>query len=65
MKKMYDKAGSIILVETTMGNPKDFCVLRPRREDERGERHGDVSGAHLPQLRRAAASAGTPAPRPP
>ena len=30
---------TILRVETTIGNPKDFCVLRPRREDERGERH--------------------------
>lgn len=39
--KMYDKAGSILRVETTIGNPKDFSVLRPRHEDEGGERHGD------------------------
>jgi hypothetical protein len=29
--KMYDKAGTILRIETTIGNPKDFCVLRPRR----------------------------------
>jgi len=45
--KMYDKAGSILRIETTIGNPKDFCVLRPRREDERGERHDDATGAEL------------------
>lgn len=45
--KMYDKAGRILRVETTIGNPKDFCVLRPRREDERGERHDDATGAQL------------------
>jgi hypothetical protein len=45
--KMYDKAGSILRIETTIGNPKDFCVLRPRREDERGERHDEVTGAEL------------------
>lgn len=45
--KMYDKAGSILRIETTIGNPKDFCVLRPRREDERGERHDAATGAQL------------------
>lgn len=45
--KMYDKAGCILRVETTIGNPKDFCVLRPRREDERGERHDAATGAQL------------------
>ena len=45
--KMYDKAGCILRIETTIGNPKDFCVLRPRREDERGERHDDAAGAQL------------------
>jgi hypothetical protein len=45
--KMYDKAARILRVETTIGNPKDFCVLRPRREDERGERHDDRRGAEL------------------
>jgi hypothetical protein len=45
--KMYDKAGSILRVETTIGNPKDFCVRRPRREDERGERHDAATGAEL------------------
>lgn len=45
--KMYDKAGRILRVETTIGNPKDFCVLRPRREDERGQRHDAATGAQL------------------
>lgn len=45
--KMYDKAGAILRVETTIGNPKDFCVLRPRREDERGERLDAAAGAQL------------------
>jgi hypothetical protein len=45
--KMYDKAGTILRIETTIGNPKDFCVLRPRREDERGQRHDDVTGSQL------------------
>lgn len=45
--KMYDKAGCILRVETTIGNPKDFCVLRPRREDERGERHDAATGTQL------------------
>ena len=45
--KMYDKAGSILRIETTIGNPKDFAVLRPRREDEGGERHSPKRGAQL------------------
>jgi hypothetical protein len=45
--KMYDKAGSILRIETTIGNPKDFAVLRPRREDEGGERHRAEEGATL------------------
>jgi uncharacterized MnhB-related membrane protein len=45
--KMYDKAGRILRVETTIGNPKDFAVLRPRREDEGGERHTAERGAQL------------------
>jgi hypothetical protein len=45
--KMYDKAGRILRVETTIGNPKDFCVLRPRSEDERGQRHDAATGAQL------------------
>lgn len=31
--KMYDKGGSILRVETTMANPADFKVLRPRRDE--------------------------------
>lgn len=45
--KMYDKAGSILRGETTIGNPQDFWVRRPRREDEGGERHDEATGAHL------------------
>jgi hypothetical protein len=45
--KMYDKAGQVLRIETTIGNPKDFQVLRPRREDERGERHNEVEGQKL------------------
>jgi hypothetical protein len=45
--KMYDKAPNLLRIETTIGNPKDFAVLRPRREDEGGERHGAAAGAQL------------------
>jgi|MudIll2142460700_1097286.scaffolds.fasta_scaffold11556_2 hypothetical protein len=45
--KMYDKAGSLLRIETTIGNPKDFAVLRPRREDEGGARHSPKKGAQL------------------
>ncbi len=45
--KMYDKAGCILRIETTIGNPKDFWVRRPRREDERGQRHNEATGAQL------------------
>lgn len=31
--KMYDKAGSVLRVETTIGNPDDFKVYRPRQDD--------------------------------
>ena len=31
--KMYDKAGCILRVETTMANTSDFKVLRPRHDD--------------------------------
>jgi len=31
--KMYDKAGSILRVETTIANPKAFKVYRPRQDD--------------------------------
>jgi hypothetical protein len=31
--KMYDKAGSILRVETTIGRTTDFKVLRPRHDD--------------------------------
>jgi hypothetical protein len=30
--KMYDKAGSVLRVETTLAEPKDFKVLRPRQD---------------------------------
>lgn len=45
--KMYDKAGRLLRVEATMGNPKDFCVLRPRREDEGGHRLTKTEGEQL------------------
>jgi len=45
--KMYDKAGKILRVETTIGNPKDFSVRRPRGEDERGEKHDPAKGKEL------------------
>jgi hypothetical protein len=35
--KMYDKAGRILRVETTMGNTSDFKVLRPRHDDPDGK----------------------------
>lgn len=35
--KMYDKAGTILRVETTMGNPSDFKVFRPRNDDPDGK----------------------------
>lgn len=34
--KMYDKAGSVLRVETTIANPKDFKVLRPPHDDPNG-----------------------------
>jgi len=35
--KMYDKAGCILRVETTMANTADFKVLRPRHDDPDGK----------------------------
>ena len=35
--KMYDKAGSILRVETTTANPTDFKVLRPPHDDPDGK----------------------------
>ena len=35
--KMYDKAGSVLCVETTIGQTNDFKVLRPRHDDPEGE----------------------------
>ena len=35
--KMYDKAGSVLRVETTIGDPTDFKVLRPRQDDQDGK----------------------------
>lgn len=35
--KMYDKAGSVLRVETTLGNPNDFKVLRPSGHDPDGK----------------------------
>jgi len=31
--KMYDKGGSVLRLETTLANPADFKVLRPRHDD--------------------------------
>jgi len=33
--KMYDKAGRVLRVETTIGNPAEFKVLRPRQRARR------------------------------
>lgn len=35
--KMYDKAGSVFRVETTIGDPTDFKVFRPRHDDPDGK----------------------------
>ena len=35
--KMYDKGGSVLRVETTLANVKDFKVLRPRRDESTAE----------------------------
>ena len=35
--KMYDKAGSVLRVETTIAKPDDFKVLRPRHDDPHGK----------------------------
>lgn len=35
--KAYDKAGSILRVETTMNEPDDFKVFRPKEGDPRGK----------------------------
>ncbi len=32
--KMYDKAGSVLRIETTLANPKDFKVYRPRQDGD-------------------------------
>ena len=45
--KMYDKAGCLLRVETTIGHPKDFRVLRPRGEDEDGARHTAAEASKL------------------
>jgi hypothetical protein len=34
--KMYNKAGSVLRVETTLGNPGDFRVFRPPHNDPNG-----------------------------
>lgn len=31
--KMYDKGGSVLRIETTIGDPNDFKVFRPRQND--------------------------------
>ncbi len=36
--KIYDKAGSVLRVETTINNPRDFKVYRPKEGDESGEK---------------------------
>lgn len=35
--KMYDKAGSVLRVETTIGNPAPFKVYRPRQDSTDGQ----------------------------
>lgn len=35
--KMYDKAGSVLRVETTIAKTDDFKVLRPKQDDEDGK----------------------------
>jgi len=35
--KMYDKEHSVLRVETTLLNPKDFKVYRPKQDDPQGE----------------------------
>jgi hypothetical protein len=35
--KMYDKAGSVLRVETTIGQPRDFKVFRPVHDDPNGK----------------------------
>lgn len=37
--KMYDKAASVLRVETTIGDPTDFKVFRPRQDDPDGHLH--------------------------
>jgi hypothetical protein len=34
---MYDKAGCVLRVETTLANPTDFKVFRPRHDDPEGK----------------------------
>jgi len=34
--KMYDKGGSVLRIETTIANPRDFKVLRPLHDDPEG-----------------------------
>lgn len=36
--KIYDKAGSVLRVETTINHPKDFTVYRAKEGDENGPR---------------------------
>ena len=45
--KMYNKAGSLLRIEATLGNPKDFSVLRPRSEDEGGDQLSKAEGTEL------------------
>ena len=50
--KMYDKASQILRVETTIGNPRDFSVLRPRTGEEGG---GDQSKLAWLNMRKSVA----------
>jgi len=34
---MYDKGGSVLRVETTIANPRDFKVFRPKQDEPNGE----------------------------
>jgi hypothetical protein len=42
--KMYDKAGSVLRVETTINNPKDMKVYRPISDPPRSRRNAKSSG---------------------
>lgn len=36
--KLYDKQGSVLRVETTINDPRDFKIFRPKEHEPRGER---------------------------